>query len=173
MIELHILELIRQSVPSYCRCAAGRPAVKDNHIHIDDERIKVPLEFPVIFFELETGFDNPIGYGHNERLKSVDLAAAQFVYEKSAELVQGYNIYCWIPVAGKFGGQLTKRRIFDGLFNAFAFEDGFTLKYAREIDLPPEEGATQAIFELTYTGLIKKERREDGVTDISLSPTFE
>lgn len=173
MIELQILEMIRNALPSFCQCIAGRPSVKDDHIHIDDEQIKIPLEKPVVFFELETGFDNPTGYGHNERLKAVDLANAQFVYEKSAELVQGYNLYCWIPVAGKYGGQLTKRRIFDGLFQAFAFEDDFALKFSREIELPPDEGATQALFELTYKGKITKERREAGATSISLSSTFE
>ncbi|WP_429845339.1 hypothetical protein [Brevibacillus sp. FIR094] len=173
MIELTILEMIKKALPSYCRCAAGRPSIKDDHIHIDDEKIKIPLEKPVVFFVLDTGFDNPKGYGHNERLKDVDLINSQFVFEKSAELVKGYSLYCWIPVVGKYGGEMTRIRIFEALQSAFAFEDGFTLKLAQNHELPPDEGATQAIFELTYTGIMTKERREAGFTDISLSPTFE
>ncbi|MGW9128156.1 hypothetical protein ACWGPW_24595 [Paenibacillus chitinolyticus] len=173
MIELLILDMIKKALPSYCRCAAGRPAVKDNHIHIDDEKIKIPLEKPVVFFVLDTGFDNPTGYGHNERLKAVDMDQSEFVFEKSAELVKGYSVYCWIPVAGKYGGELTRIRIFDALQDAFAFEDSFTLKFARDQELPRDEGATQAIFELTYTGKMTKERREAGFTEISLSPSFE
>ncbi|MGG1531384.1 hypothetical protein [Brevibacillus agri] len=173
MIEEAILSKVKAALPDYCRCAAGRPAVKDNHIHIDDEKIKIPLERPVVFFVLDTGFDNPKGYGHNERLKAVDLDNAEFVYEKSAELVKGYSLYCWLPVAGKYGGELTRIRIFEALQQAFAFEDGFALKLTQNHDLPPDEGATQAIFELTYTGIMTKERREAGVTDVRLSPSFE
>ncbi len=164
---------MKAALPTHCLCAAGRPAVKDGHIHMNDERIAIPLERPVVFFVLDTGFDNPKGYGHNERLKAVDTDQSEFVYEKSTEIVKGYSLYCWLPVAGKYGGELTRIRVFDALQQAFAFEDDFTLKFARDQELPPNEGATQAIFELTYTGKITKERREAGVTDIRLTPTYE
>lgn len=173
MIELQILDMIKSAVPSYCRSNAGRPSVKDGHIQLDDEKIKIPLERPVIFFELNSGFDNPTGYGHNERLKSIDEINAQFVFEKSAELVKVYQLFCWIPAYGKYGGQLTKLRIFEALQQLFAFEDAFTLKFSVEDDLPPDEGATQAIFELTYKGKITKERREDGFNTVDISSTFE
>ncbi|MED1954881.1 hypothetical protein [Brevibacillus centrosporus] len=173
MIEATILEMIKSALPSYCMCAAGRPAVKDKHIHMNDERIAIPLERPIVFFVLDTGFDNPKGYGHNERLKAVDLDQSEFVFEKSTEVVKGYSVYCWLPVAGKYGGELTRVRIFDALQEAFAFEDKFTLKLAQDNELPPDEGATQAIFELTYTGVMTKERREAGFTEFDLSPSYE
>lgn len=173
MIEERILQMMKDALPSYCRCAAGRPAVKGDHLHIDDEKIKLPLERPVIFFELDTGFDNPKGYGHNERLKEIDLERSEFVFEKSAEVVKGYSVYCWIPIYGKYGGELTRIRIFDALQDAFMFEDAFVLKFARSHELPADEGATQAIFELTYKGIKTREKREAGFTEISLSHSFE
>lgn len=165
--------MMKDALPSYCRCAAGRPAVKGDHIHLDDEKIKIPLERPVIFFELDNGFDNPKGYGHNERLKAIDQERLEFVYEKSTEVVKGYSVYCWIPLAGKYGGEMTRIRLFDALQDAFVFEDAFVLKFARNQELPPDEGATQSIFELTYKGTKTKDRREAGFTEISLSPSFE
>lgn len=173
MIELQILDMIKAAVPAYCRSNAGRPSVKDGHIHLNDEKIKIPLERPVVFFELNSGFDNPTGYGHNERLRSIDEENYQFVYEKRAELVKVYQLYCWIPLHGKYGGQLTKLRLFESLQQLFAFEDAFTLKFSQEDDLPPDEGAIQAVFELTYKGKITKERREDGFTAVDLSFSFE
>jgi len=173
MIEERILQIMTDALPDYCLCSAGRPAVKDDHIHVNEHRVKIPLERPVIYFEQDVGFDNPKGYGHNEYLKDEDLANSEFVYEQSAEAVDGYSIYCWIPTRGKYGGELTRGRIFKALRRAFAFEDGFTFKFSRNQELPEDEGVTQSIYELTYTGTITKERREVGYTDIGLSPSFE
>ncbi|RFB35731.1 hypothetical protein [Brevibacillus sp. VP] len=173
MVEIQIKDMLRASLPPYCLLNIGRPPVKDDEIFIDDKKIKIPLEIPVVFFELSSAFDNPTGYGHNKRLKGVDLERAEYVHEKSTEMIHVYWVYVWLPLYGKYGGELTKLRINRALFDTFAFEDRNTLKFEREIELPPDERAIQVIYELTHKGTITKEQREAGVTDIDLSFSFE